>query len=121
MSYLLYYISVMSPATLLREVRLSQGLTQGQLADRLGTTQAAVARLERPGANPTFKTLQRALLAAGHTLDLEATPRPSSVDETLIASNLRLTPAERLWRFESWHNGMQNLRAAAARSRARPA
>jgi len=111
----------MTPATLLRNARREAGLTQTELARRLGTTQAAVARLERPGANPTFKTLQRVLLATEHQLELEATPRPSSVDETLIASNLRLSPEERLRRFESWHKGMQALRAAAGRSRGRGA
>jgi transcriptional regulator with XRE-family HTH domain len=78
---------------LLKTARRAAGLTQADLARALGTTQAAVARLERTGSNPTVKTLDRALHAAGHRLELGATPRKSSVDETLIARQLRLTPA----------------------------
>ena len=47
---------------LLREMiaaRVRMGWTQAQLAERLGTTQSAVARLERGGSSPNIKTLQR--------------------------------------------------------------
>jgi transcriptional regulator with XRE-family HTH domain len=107
----------MTPATVLRDARRKAGLTQAELARRLNSSQAAVARLERPGANPTFATLQRALHAAGHRLLLDAEDHRSSVDDTLIASNLRLSPAERLRRFQSWHQSMRRLTAAAQRSR----
>jgi transcriptional regulator with XRE-family HTH domain len=92
-------------------------LTQAELAGRLGTTQGAVARLERPGANPTVTTLERALRAAGRRLELTASPAPASVDETLIAHNLRLTPAERLRAFQGSHRSVARLRGAAAAAR----
>jgi transcriptional regulator with XRE-family HTH domain len=101
-------------ASLLRSARTRAGLTQAELARRLGVTQAAVARLERPRANPTVETLAAVLNATGHRLELHATPRPSSVDETLIASYLRLTPAERLRAFESSHNNLARLRELAS-------
>jgi transcriptional regulator with XRE-family HTH domain len=101
----------MSPDHLLREARRRAGLTQSQLAERLGTTQAAVARLERPGANPTISTLQRAVNAAGQHLDARLVP--SSVDDTLIASNLRRSPAERLRRFQEAHDSIGRLRGLA--------
>jgi transcriptional regulator with XRE-family HTH domain len=91
---------------------MKAGLTQADLARRLNSSQAAVARLERPGANPTFSTLQRALHATGHRLLLEAEDRPSSVDDTLIASYLRLSPAERLSAFQSSHGSLARLRGA---------
>jgi transcriptional regulator with XRE-family HTH domain len=109
----------MTPAAVLRDARLKAGLTQTELARRLDSSQAAVARLESPGANPTFRTLRRVLQATGHELELDAIPRSSSIDETLIASNLRLSPAERLRRFQSWHRSMRKLAAAARRSRGR--
>jgi transcriptional regulator with XRE-family HTH domain len=91
----------MSPEKLLREARHAAGLTQAQLAERMGTTQSAVARLESPGANPRVENLERALLAAGHRLEIRAEPTPQPLDETLIASNLKRTPAERLAELEA--------------------
>ena len=39
--------------------RLRMGWTQAQLAQRLGTTQSTVARLECGGRSPSIKTLRR--------------------------------------------------------------
>lgn len=104
---------------LVSEVRRSSGLTQAQLARRLGTSQSAVAQLERRGSNPTVATLDRALRAAGHRLVLTADPDRSSVDETLLARNLRMTPAQRLIAFETAHSEVNELRGLAEKSRAR--
>ena len=43
----------MSMGSTNREVRLAEGLTQAQLARRLGITQPSVARLEAAGDNVT--------------------------------------------------------------------
>jgi transcriptional regulator with XRE-family HTH domain len=83
-------------ATLVREARRTAGLTQAQLAERMGTTQSAVARLETGGANPRVATLDRALRAAGHSLILDTLPSSHGVDEAQIEAQLRLSPAERL-------------------------
>ena len=64
------YTLRMDPAATLRRARLDAGLTQAQLAARLGVTQPTVAALERPGANPRVRTLERALGATGHKLEL---------------------------------------------------
>jgi transcriptional regulator with XRE-family HTH domain len=120
--YKLYYVYLMSalpPSELLRVARHAAGLTQADLARALGTTQAAVARLERTGANPTVKTLDRALQATGHRLELGASPRKSSVDETLIARQLRLTPAERLRGFQAARRKLAPLVGAAERASGR--
>lgn len=50
----------------LRLVRTRHGLSQAEVASRLGMSQQAYAKLERPGANPELKTLvqvERALEA----------------------------------------------------------
>jgi transcriptional regulator with XRE-family HTH domain len=112
------YIHYMqSPPRIVREARVRAGLTQSELARRLGLTQAAVARLERPGANPTVATLDRVLRETGRRLELSAPEAKSSIDDTLIAANLRLSPKERLAAFSSGHRGVNRLREAAARSR----
>lgn len=106
----------MSPSALLRDARRSAGLTQAQLAERLGTTQPVIARLERDDANPTFETIQRALVAAGYEIELRATRRSlPQVDETQIAALLRLTPAERLQTFEASHRSLAGMLAVARR------
>jgi transcriptional regulator with XRE-family HTH domain len=105
--------------SLIREARKAEGLTQAALARRLGITQPAIARLEAAGDEVTVATLQRALNALGRALVLQVVERPSSVDETLLHSTLRLTPDERLRRFESWYEDMRILRREVNESRAR--
>jgi transcriptional regulator with XRE-family HTH domain len=105
----------MSPATLIRNARRDAGLTQAELALRLGTTQSAIARLERPGSNPTYSMLVRALGATGRRLELIQDRRRSSVDESQIVERLRLTPAQRLASFQASHANLNALRAVARR------
>ena len=110
----------MEAATLIRESRRNAGLTQVALARELDVTQAAIAKLERRGSNPTVTTLDWVLRATGHDLELQASRRPSSVDETLIASNLRMTPAQRLAAFESSHRSIARLVALARENDEQP-
>ena len=55
-----------------------------------------MAQLERSESYPTVATLDGILRATGMRLRLVAEPDHPNVDETLIARNLRMTPAERL-------------------------
>lgn len=98
-----------SASSVIRDARRTRGITQRQLADRMGTTQAAVAKLERPGANPTVATLRKALAAADHRLSLAASPATSSVDLPQLLANLRLTPTERLERHQAAHRNVAAL------------
>jgi transcriptional regulator with XRE-family HTH domain len=102
-------------ATLVRTAREAAGLTQAELAERLSTTQSAVARLERPGSNPRIATLEAALDAAGRGLELGTSPA-GAVDTTQIAERLRLSPAERLATFQ---RSQRNLARLARRARRR--
>jgi transcriptional regulator with XRE-family HTH domain len=90
----------MSTGALIRAARQAEGLTQAELARRLGITQPSIARLEAAGDEVTVATLQRALNAMGRGLELTVVKRPSSVDETMLIESLNLTPGERLERFE---------------------
>jgi len=112
-------VATIAPSELLRSARRAAGLTQAELAAKLGTSQGAVARLERRGANPTIATLDRALQATGHSLELNASARKSSVDETLIGRQLRLTPRDRLRAFQAAHRKLAPLAGAANRTRGR--
>jgi len=44
------------------------GLTQAEVAERMGVTQPTVAELERYDANPTLSTVRRYALAVGATI-----------------------------------------------------
>lgn len=104
------------PAALLRDARRGAGLSQAQLARRLGVSQAAVAKLERKGSNPTVRTLERALRATGQRLRL-ASEKPRGVDESLIRRHLELTPAQRIRELEGMYTFGRELTNAGRRSR----
>jgi predicted transcriptional regulator len=53
------------------EARAKARLSQTELAEKLGTTQSAIARLEGGGVTPTLKTLRRYAEATGMTLKVE--------------------------------------------------
>lgn len=50
------------------QARTSAGLTQSEVAERMGTTQSAVARLESGRPLPSTRTLQRYAKATGSRL-----------------------------------------------------
>jgi transcriptional regulator with XRE-family HTH domain len=80
------------PGPLLADARRRAGLTQAELAERMGVSQSAVAKLEREEANPTVRTLERALQATGNRIEVR--PALPNFDESLIRADLALTPAD---------------------------
>ena len=102
----------MAASTLLRSARRRANLTQAQLGERAGHSQAEVARLERAGSNPTAATLERLLRATGHRLELR---RLDAVDETQLRERLALTPAERLAAFQASQQNLMRLIQGARR------
>ena len=68
-------IAVQVPANLatpmlLRWAREDAHLTQAQLAKRVGISQQQIAKLERPGENPTIGTLAKIAKALGRHVDV---------------------------------------------------
>jgi transcriptional regulator with XRE-family HTH domain len=53
---------------LVYQLRRDAGLTQAELADRMGTTQSAIARMEGGGTRPTLETLGKLATAVGADL-----------------------------------------------------
>lgn len=113
-----YTSGVNRPGPLIARLRRGSGVTQAQLARRMGTTQPAVAKLERDDSNPTLATIVDALDALGHELSLVTRPRPARVDESLIRRQLELSPQQRLKSLESMAREGDLLSEAGARSRA---
>jgi transcriptional regulator with XRE-family HTH domain len=64
------------------EQRQARGLSQRELADLCGTTQSAIARLERGGRPPRIDTLLRIANALDCELEIELRPRTSTGGET---------------------------------------
>lgn len=50
--------------------RIQYGLTQGQLAERMGTSVSAISRVENGTHRPSVETLERLALAFGERLVL---------------------------------------------------
>jgi len=105
----------MSAASLIRAARTDAGLTQAELAKRMGVQQPVVARLEREGSDPRFSTVVRALKAVGQGVYAGSTTGAPQVDEDQIAALLRLSPADRLRTFERSYANVRDLVAHARR------
>lgn len=54
--------------------RVTAGLTQEQLAQRMGTTQSVIARLESGRSRPSTQTLERLAAATGTRLKISFQP-----------------------------------------------
>jgi transcriptional regulator with XRE-family HTH domain len=88
---------------LIRETRRRHKLGQAELAERLGTSQAAISRIERDLVSPSIETLNRIMEAMGETLLVSTTPlnqpAPGSSNVSILelrADYEELTPEERL-------------------------
>jgi transcriptional regulator with XRE-family HTH domain len=87
----------MTAAQIIREARLKAGLTQSELAERLGRERAQVARWEIGGQEPSFENLRSAVEACGFVLKVEIAEREqdSALDAELEASVLQ-APQQRV-------------------------
>jgi transcriptional regulator with XRE-family HTH domain len=87
----------MTSGQLIRSARLQAGLTQAQLAERLGLPASSIGRWENDTVEPGFSTLRGVLRACG--FDLPPVLEPYEADQQLdsrIEKVRRLTPQERL-------------------------
>lgn len=81
-------------AELVRAARRHAGVTQAELARRLGTRQSVVSRWERGHDEPRLSTLSRVARACGLAVTLHV--EPDDVDVAQIRQQLAQTPEERL-------------------------
>jgi transcriptional regulator with XRE-family HTH domain len=84
-------------AQIIREARLRAGLTQAELADRLGRDRAQVARWEIGRQEPSFDNLRSVVEACGFVLNVEIGERDNdpALDEQLERALLE-APAQRV-------------------------
>jgi transcriptional regulator with XRE-family HTH domain len=91
-------ISDLDPGALVRELRRLAGLSQAELARRIGSTQAVVSRWERREEGPRLDALVRVLRATGFEADLVFRRRDDE-DRSQIRWLLGMTPDERARHF----------------------
>jgi transcriptional regulator with XRE-family HTH domain len=84
----------MTGAQIIRAARVKAGLTQAELAERLGRDRAQIARWETGGQEPSFENLRAAVEACGFVLKLEIAERENdqALDSELEASLLEGPP-----------------------------
>ncbi len=90
----------MKAGDLIREARRRAGLTQVELAERLGTTQSAIARLERGGTEPSYRRVDEAVRACG----MELVPQLLGADDSdwsVASTNLTVGPDDRVRRHQA--------------------
>jgi transcriptional regulator with XRE-family HTH domain len=103
-------------ADLLREARKRAGLSQRQLAARVGRPQSAIARWESGRVRPSLETLRDLVRAC----DLELTVGLAAADDSYVAHidrMLRLTPAERVARAVGTAATLRGLRRSVETAR----
>ena len=66
-------------AEIIIAARAAQGLTQAELAARMGTSQSYIARLEGGKVSPSMKTWQRLAAATGTRAKVTLEPYPALV------------------------------------------
>jgi transcriptional regulator with XRE-family HTH domain len=118
-------MDISKSAAFLREVRRAGGLTQRDLAERAGTSQPAIARIENGLASPTLSTLERLVAAAGYDVKLNLIPRSPAdpvverykrdVDRTLLRENLKKTVDQRLLALVELQEAAAEVRRAGRR------
>jgi transcriptional regulator with XRE-family HTH domain len=86
----------MTPAELVRETRLRKGLTQRSLARRAGTSQSAIARIERGEEEVTWPRLTALMISMGEEPVLGSQPLPGRYEPADLARDRDLAVATRL-------------------------
>ncbi len=101
---------------LVREARRRAGLTQRALAEKAGTTQSAIARLEGGRTAPSFETVLSLVRACGFDLDVMLVERDDSASSQ-ARKNLTLTVEQRLRQLVETVAFVEAGRQAMRRSR----
>lgn len=93
-------------------------MTQRELAERAGTTQSAVARLETGRISPSFDTVLRLVALCGFSPDIHLEPDDALHDLSLAARLLPMDPQQRADRHDQVVAFFEELREAGRVARA---
>jgi transcriptional regulator with XRE-family HTH domain len=100
---------------LVREARKRAGLSQRELAEKAGTTQSAIARLESGRTRPAFDDVLRLVRLCGLDLDIMLVERDTA-DWMQAQEALKVPAGQRLERSVRFARRVQQLREAAQQS-----
>jgi len=64
-----------APIRAILDARMKKGMTQAQIAEKMGTTQSAIARVESGNGNPTIAFMQKLADALGLRLSIRFLPQ----------------------------------------------
>jgi transcriptional regulator with XRE-family HTH domain len=106
----------MTPGELIKERRLEQGLSQRELAYRAGTSQSAVARIERGDEDVTWTRLRSILSAMGEEPVLGRKRLTSRYDFDDLMLDRAMTPEARLANGLNFTRFMSELRLAGEKA-----
>jgi predicted transcriptional regulator len=107
----------MTPPELIRETRRRKGLSQRRLALRAGTSQSAIARIERGEEEVTWSRLRSILLAMGEEPELSSSPLTSRYDAADLLRQRHMSPTARLESGLNFDKFASELMAAGRKAR----
>jgi transcriptional regulator with XRE-family HTH domain len=87
-------------------------VTQGELAVRAGTSQAAISQIERGEVEPSYDRLARLVYLTGHELRSSVVPAALLVDGDLLADSFALFAEQRVSAAIALSRRAQAARAA---------
>ena len=93
-------------------------MTQEELARRVGTTQSAIARIERGRTEPSLSRIREIVRACGLDLGVTLTPADDS-DWSVASTNLGLSVDERVRQNQAAAQFVREGRVALERARDR--
>jgi transcriptional regulator with XRE-family HTH domain len=68
-------VAELEPGYQIARLRIAQGLTQAQLAEKVGTKQPSIARIESGKDVPSLSFLQKVASALNAKVEIRVTPR----------------------------------------------
>jgi hypothetical protein len=87
-------------AQIIREARVKAGLTQTELAERLGKERAQIARWEIGGQEPSFANVAAVVEACGFSLRVEIGEREATSElDAELETSVALAPQQRVQRL----------------------
>ena len=107
----------MTPGELVRRTRARKGLSQRRLAHRAGTSQSAIARIERGEEEVTWSRLRSLLVAMGEEPVLSSRPLASRYDAWDLRAQRAMSPGARLESALATNRFASELTAAGRRAR----